>query len=317
MAVVEAGLACAGMLCAAGAGYCAWSTVESGNRRSRYRKRVRSFGAEGGWAGCLPFATASSGDAIALSCAVRASMRRAAGREGAFRLPDAMLKSRWYDERASCAGLAGAVSSAGFCEARIRLACAGLVVGTTVGATLSAELAALLCLTGMVWGWRLAGGAVRRRIADRAQEVERHLPEMLEVIALGMRSGLSFDRSLALYEDHFDTVLSREFLSAHRQWTVGLVRRDEALRAVADSYDSAALQHAVEGIVRSLRFGSSMVAGLEAAAREARSNYRTRRQEQIAKAPVKMMIPTGTLILPAMLILVLGPVLLELIGGYL
>ena len=30
-----------------------------------------------------------------------------------------------------------------------------------------------------------------------------------------------------------------------------------------------------------------------------------------------MMIPTGTLILPAMLILVLGPVLLELIGGYL
>ena len=35
-----------------------------------------------------------------------------------------------------------------------------------------------------------------------------------------------------------------------------------------------------------------------------------------AKAPVKMMVPTGVLILPAMLMLVLGPVLLELAGGF-
>ena len=38
-------------------------------------------------------------------------------------------------------------------------------------------------------------------------------------------------------------------------------------------------------------------------------------EERVAKAPVKMMIPTGTLILPAMLLLVLGPVLLELMEG--
>ena len=37
----------------------------------------------------------------------------------------------------------------------------------------------------------------------------------------------------------------------------------------------------------------------------------------MARAPttVKMMVPTGTLILPAMLLLVLGPVLLELMEG--
>ena len=33
-------------------------------------------------------------------------------------------------------------------------------------------------------------------------------------------------------------------------------------------------------------------------------------------APVKMMMPTGALILPAMLLLVLGPVLLELANGF-
>ncbi len=59
-----------------------------------------------------------------------------------------------------------------------------------------------------------------------------------------------------------------------------------------------------------------MVESLESAARESRMAYRARRQEQVAKAPVKMMVPTGTLILPAMLIMVLGPVLLEMAGGF-
>ena len=48
----------------------------------------------------------------------------------------------------------------------------------------------------------------------------------------------------------------------------------------------------------------------------ASSGYKARRQEAVAKAPVKMMVPTGVLILPAMLMLVLGPVLLELAGGF-
>ena len=84
---------------------------------------------------------------------------------------------------------------------------------------------------------------------------------------------------------------------------------------VARSYDSQIFKRIIETIIRSVRFGSSMVESLEEQSAEARLTYRTRREEQVAKAPVKMMIPTGTLILPAMLILVVGPVLLELMGG--
>lgn len=76
------------------------------------------------------------------------------------------------------------------------------------------------------------------------------------------------------------------------------------------------LARVIENIVRSLRFGATMADNLEDAAREARSGYKARRQEAVAKAPVKMMVPTGVLILPAMLMLVLGPVLLELAGGF-
>ena len=85
---------------------------------------------------------------------------------------------------------------------------------------------------------------------------------------------------------------------------------------MAATYDSKLLARLVESVVRSLRFGSSLADGLDALAAEAREVRKTRLQEAIAKAPVKMMLPTGTLILPAMLLLVLGPVLLELMEGF-
>ena len=92
--------------------------------------------------------------------------------------------------------------------------------------------------------------------------------------------------------------------------------REQALRDLAATFDSPLFARVVENVVRSLRFGSSLAESLEAAAAEARTQFRSRKQEQVAKASVKMMVPTGALMLPAMLLLVLGPVLLELMEGF-
>ena len=214
------------------------------------------------------------------------------------------------------AGLSGSVSLRGFTLARTRLAVLGAVVGFLLGFVFSFELALVLACAGLCLGWISPGWAVRSCSTARKSELERHLPEMLEVLSLGLRSGLSFDRSLDAYVDHFDTLLSQSLASAKRQWTLGFSSRDEALRSLAETYDSVLFSRCVESIARSLRFGSSLAESLESIAGEARSAYRAVRQERVAKAPVKMMVPTGTLMLPAMLLLVLGPILLELIEGF-
>ena len=221
------------------------------------------------------------------------------------------------------AGRAAAVGEEGvdarivaYGEARVRLMLGGAVLGGAVGLTATTELAALLAVIGAAAGWRALPWAVKRRSCRRAEAMECDLSEMLDVVALGMRSGMSFDRSLDLYTGYFRTQLADAFRSAQRQWACGLASRPEALREVADSYASPLLARVIENVVRSLRFGATMADNLEDAAREARSGYKARRQEAVAKAPVKMMVPTGVLILPAMLMLVLGPVLLELAGGF-
>ncbi len=296
-------------------GFSLWRGFEGWRRSRRHREAVRRVAEEAAPLGGRSY----GGSGSSLNDAVVAYARRL-GRDISLKrctriAPFGSLKQKWFDEHVEMAGLLGELSAEGFAEARARLAilCGG--VGFVVGLVFSTMLGLVLAAVGAYLGWRAPSQAIVGRIKWRAHETERHLPEMLDVVALGMRSGLSFDTSLKLYSEHFDTVLSHELACAQQQWTSGLARRDEALRKVASSYDSVVFARTVETIIRSIRYGSSMVAGLESDAAEARSSYQAEREERIAKAPVKMMVPTGVLILPAMLMLVLGPVLLELMGG--
>lgn len=222
----------------------------------------------------------------------------------------------WMADAVRLAGLQGQVSESALCAVRAKAGFGCAAGGLLVGASLSNELAALLCAVGAFAGATSTSRALKAETARRVRELERSLPEMLEVVSLGMRSGLSFERSFELYYRHFDGQLAWAAEAAHRRWSMGLVTREQALRDMAATYDSKLLSRLVESVVRSLRFGSSLAEGLDALAVEAREVRKARLQEAIAKAPVKMMLPTGTLILPAMLLLVLGPVLLELMEGF-
>ena len=165
------------------------------------------------------------------------------------------------------------------------------------------------------FGFLLPTRALKSESQLRSQCVERQLAQMIEVIILGLQSGLSFDRSAKLYTAYFEGSLKESFSRAQSQWEHGLLIRSEALKSLAETYDSSLFFRAIESINRSLRFGSSLSESLSLIASEARSVRKTTLEERIAKAPVKMLLPVGTLILPAMLILIMGPILLDLMNG--
>ncbi|MEG0477094.1 MAG: type II secretion system F family protein [Raoultibacter sp.] len=215
-----------------------------------------------------------------------------------------------------CAGLVDAVTLAGLRVTRRKLGVAALVLGGIVGLSLSNELGCVLGVCGLAWGYSAPARALKQEGALRVAGLESHLSEMIEVVSLGLRSGLSFDNAFQLYHTHFKTGLGAAAALAQQRWVMGLSTREEALRALAGQYDSALFTRVIENIIRSLRFGSSLAQSLEVTSVEARAVYKARREEAVAKAPIKMMIPTGTLILPAMLLLVLGPVLLDMMQGF-
>ena len=213
------------------------------------------------------------------------------------------------------AGLEGRVDEDGLRAARLRLAGMGAAAGAVAGAVISLEMGLLLAAVAAAAGLYAPTWALRRLERERGHALQHNQPERDEVGARRLRSGLSFDRSFQLYSMHFPSSFARSCASAQKSWSLGLRTRDEALRELAQSYRSDQLERTAERIVRSLRFGSALAPDLEAAAAEARARRRSQVEERVAKAPVKMMVPTGALILPAMLILILGPILLELMQG--
>lgn len=132
---------------------------------------------------------------------------------------------------------------------------------------------------------------------------------MIDVLALGLSSGLSFDASLELYCSRSDSLLAREFDQALLEWRIGVCGRGEALRRLADRLDLAALRTFSSVVSESLAFGTPLAETLERQAQALREEQRSEMEEQIEKVPVKMLVPLGALIVPAMLLAILGPLL--------
>ncbi|WP_251198145.1 type II secretion system F family protein [Anaerotardibacter muris] len=227
-----------------------------------------------------------------------------------------LLRADALTEMLPKAGLAGSVNLEGCGRTRRNLALGGALGGLAIGALFSEMLAGILCVAGFILGFQALHAALKQEIEARASVVEQELSQLIEVLVLGLRSGLSFDRSLEFYCQYFSGGLSRLCALLQTQWNHGLITREEGLRTLAESYDSSLLERIMESIIRALRFGTSLAETLSNAGAEIRATRKTKLEERVAKAPVKMLIPIGTLILPAMLILILGPVLLELISGF-
>ena len=147
-----------------------------------------------------------------------------------------------------------------------------------------------------------------RQAAQRSCAL-RELPALLDVVTLGLASGLSFDASLELYCQRYRTNLAGAFSEAMLSWRLGIRGRGEALEELAKRLDVAALSRFAGAVTQALTFGSPLAEALEQQADAIRDEQRSELEAEIERVPVKMLIPLGTLIVPAMLLSILGPLL--------
>ena len=153
---------------------------------------------------------------------------------------------------------------------------------------------------------RLVAASSRTR---RRRDCLRQMPVMLDVVTLGLQAGLSFDSSLELYCQRYDDELARVLGGALLSWRLGTQSRDEALGSAARQLGVASLDRFAAVVSQALAFGSPLAATLEQQAQAIRDEQRSQMEEEIERVPVKMLIPLGTLIVPAMLLAILGPLL--------
>jgi tight adherence protein C len=167
-------------------------------------------------------------------------------------------------------------------------------------------LAPLAILAGMYLpAFTLAG-----RARARQARIEAQVPELVELLVAASESGLPPPSACLRSAEVLAPPLGDELRVAAAEIELGVPWRS-ALDAAVRRTEAPGLASLARSLERSHRLGASVRASLKALVTELRAERRSRAEERARRAPVKMLFPLVFLILPAFLLLTVGPVLLS------
>lgn len=150
------------------------------------------------------------------------------------------------------------------------------------------------------------------RIRNRQKELKRGLPDAIDMLSVCTQAGLGFDQSMQRVSDYWQTQIGRELGRVVSEMEVGFSRR-EAMKNMADRFNITELSSFVTIIIQAEQLGMSIADTLHAQAGQMREERRFRAQEEARKIPIKMLLPLAFLIFPAMIAVILGPSVPQLV----
>jgi tight adherence protein C len=162
-------------------------------------------------------------------------------------------------------------------------------------------------------GWFVPSFILDQRISARHYRIRRGLPDLLDLMVVCVEAGLGLDQAMQHVSHELMDVypdVCQEIELVHLEIRGGK-RRADALRSLADRTGEDELRKLVAVMIQADRFGTSIAESLRTHSEFMRTRRRQEAEEQAAKIGVKLVFPIFFLILPAMLIVVAGPGLLQ------
>ncbi len=154
-----------------------------------------------------------------------------------------------------------------------------------------------------------------QRAYDRAEQIQRTLPDALDLLTISVEAGLGFDAALAQVARNTQGPLAEEFFRVLQEMQIGLGRA-EAFRALAERSNIPDLRNFVTAMVQADVFGIPIANVLRVQAREMRVKRTQRAEEQAQKVPVKILFPLIFCILPVLFVVVIGPAAITIIRNF-
>jgi len=148
------------------------------------------------------------------------------------------------------------------------------------------------------------------RITEYQNTIRRSLPDMLDMLTISVEAGLGFDQAISKIVRNTEGPLSQQFGRMLQEVQAG-VSRSDALRHLAERTEIPELSGFIMAIVQAEVFGVSVSSVLRTQAAEMRLKRRQYAEEAAQKAPVKLVFPLVLCILPATLIVILGPAIIS------
>ena len=186
----------------------------------------------------------------------------------------------------------------------------GFLVGLLLGNTVYLVIALVV---GVIGGYYLPVVWLKQQVDGRRAEIQKNLPDALDLLVICVDAGLGFDAALARVTDKYRNALSELLSKALREVSLGRPRL-EALDEMGRNSGVEDLHNFIQAVIQSEQFGTGIGKILRIQADEMRRKRRQRAQERGAQATLKMMLPMVGCIFPTLWIVLLGPAVLILMA---
>lgn len=177
---------------------------------------------------------------------------------------------------------------------------------------LGPAFAAFVCCTGV--GFLIPERFLDCRIRSRNEKLRRALPSAIDLMVMSIEGGQSLDMALQgagrglqrLYP-----ALSAELSQVQLEMRASKARA-EALRQLGERNSEPELRKFVQLLLDSDRFGTSLGPTLRQHSKYLRIRFRQKAQEAARKLTVKLVFPVFFLIFPCVLLVTLGPAVMQM-----
>lgn len=164
-------------------------------------------------------------------------------------------------------------------------------------------LVVLLLLAGWMRVWLRQAGSSRR------QQMERELPDFLDVLGVTVSAGLAFRAAIERVCQFHDGPLAEEMTTALREMSVGVSRR-QAFVSLRERAASDGVSAFVTALLQAEELGVPLASAIDAIAKDARQERAQRVRQEAAKAGPKISLVVTLTIVPASVLLVGSAVVL-------
>jgi len=179
----------------------------------------------------------------------------------------------------------------------------------------SAPLILMLSIIMGLMGYIIPNLVLNSKITRRQDEIAKGLPDALDLLVITVEAGLALNAAILRVGQEIRKryrALGEEFLMVNHELRTG-IPREKALRNLSDRNKVDNLRIFVGALILADRLGTSIANTLRAQSDSLRTRVRQRAEEQAAKAGVKMLFPLVFFIMPALLIIILGPAIISII----
>jgi tight adherence protein C len=163
-------------------------------------------------------------------------------------------------------------------------------------------------------GYVLPSMIVGRRLKKRQKEMQKALPDALDMLVVSVEAGLGLNQALVRVSEEIyriSPVLSEQLALVNLEIRAGTSRED-ALRNLAERTGLQDISSLVGMLIQTDRFGTSVAQALRVHSETMRTKRRQRAEEAAAKTTIKMVFPLVFCIFPALFVVILGPALIQI-----